>query len=626
MVYSSQDGTAYSFIAPPSQQMAWASWMEDHNGNRVTFNQPYNYTWSVSDTLGRTAATITTSPGYSSTISVSGLANPYQVALGYQSYYMPAPGQTLTQTDGYCVSNPIGPLSGGEEVPTAISLPNGQSYQFTYDPTYGLVTQITYPSGGWVKYTWGMSHRADLIILPDWLNNPASCQATYDVPVVTQRQVSFDGTHVASTQTFSYTTGSIGPGPSYKTTTVTTTDNLRNITTVTNYTYNAVTTPTGPNDNYSYAGVVPVEANVAYQDGSSNTYSTVNKTWTNASLMTCESVTQGGITKRTDYNPGAGVPWSDKKEWDWGQAAACGSAASGTPRRETQVAYQAFNINAYNPNWWYPSWITPQFNRPSSETTYYNGTQAAQTNYTYDGAALNSSGVSSTGHDNTNFNTSFIARGNVTTKSEWLNTGGSLLWNYTYDDAGQQWSVEDPNTNSTTYSYTDDDAYLSQITYPTTNGHAHQLSFTYNFADGQLATSVDENGQTTSYYYGQNGDELDRLTGVNNPDCTVCNSTTHSVNTTYNDSAPSPSVTTATLLQSGQTSTSMTIMDGVGHAVQTQLQSDPAGADYAATTYDGMSRVWKVSNPYRSTSDPTYGLTTTTYDPIGRTISVAHPD
>jgi len=39
-----------------------------------------------------------------------------------------------------------------------------------------------------------------------------------------------------------------------------------------------------------------------------------------------------------------------------------------------------------------------------------------------------------------------------------------------------------------------------------------------------------------------------------------------------------------------------------------------------------MGRVWTISNPYRSTNDPSCGLTTYTSDPLGRTTSVTNPD
>lgn len=44
------------------------------------------------------------------------------------------------------------------------------------------------------------------------------------------------------------------------------------------------------------------------------------------------------------------------------------------------------------------------------------------------------------------------------------------------------------------------------------------------------------------------------------------------------------------------------------------------------TAYDGLGLPYTVSNPYRSTSDPTYGLTAYTYDAFGRTTLLKHPD
>jgi RHS repeat-associated protein len=54
--------------------------------------------------------------------------------------------------------------------------------------------------------------------------------------------------------------------------------------------------------------------------------------------------------------------------------------------------------------------------------------------------------------------------------------------------------------------------------------------------------------------------------------------------------------------------------------------SDVPLPDTVDTTYEGNGRVFTVSNPYRSTSDPTYGLTTYTYDALGRKTGEAEPD
>ena len=61
---------------------------------------------------------------------------------------------------------------------------------------------------------------------------------------------------------------------------------------------------------------------------------------------------------------------------------------------------------------------------------------------------------------------------------------------------------------------------------------------------------------------------------------------------------------------------------------QTQLNSDPdcSSGDKTDTTYDALGRVYTVSNPYCTTGDSTYGITTFNYDALGRTTQVTHPD
>jgi YD repeat-containing protein len=79
----------------------------------------------------------------------------------------------------------------------------------------------------------------------------------------------------------------------------------------------------------------------------------------------------------------------------------------------------------------------------------------------------------------------------------------------------------------------------------------------------------------------------------------------------------------------GQYVTSVATSDGLGHVIGTLLTPDPdctSGGDRTDTTYDGQGHAHTVSNPYCTTSDPTYGVTTYAYDALGRTTQVTHPD
>lgn len=123
------------------------------------------------------------------------------------------------------------------------------------------------------------------------------------------------------------------------------------------------------------------------------------------------------------------------------------------------------------------------------------------------------------------------------------------------------------------------DAYLTQVTYPNT-GVAHVEKFTYDLASGEVASAIDENSQTTSYTY---SDSFARLTESDYPD--GCKT-----KISYSDAGPSPSVTTSKLLSGSTYATTVEVTDGLGHPTETELTSDPSGTDYTVTTLDGMAR------------------------------------
>jgi hypothetical protein len=171
---SDSDGTIYYFGSPGvSQTSLLPTYIEDRNGNKVLFTTSGNIV-TMTDTLSRAA--ISSSgfgvSGTTDTLSVSGLASPYQVT------WETVPAKyTMTHSqmrpDAGCTFPAV---NQSLIVVKSITLPNGQQYQFSYDPTYGYLSQITYPSGGWIKYTWKLSDQlSELSIFPDQFLNPYAC-------------------------------------------------------------------------------------------------------------------------------------------------------------------------------------------------------------------------------------------------------------------------------------------------------------------------------------------------------------------------------------------------------------------------------------------------------------------
>jgi RHS repeat-associated protein len=678
------DGTVYAFAGfsyPTPQGSSYPQLLgglEDRNGNTlgITYTLvPHTLNvggFTITDTLARPVVSATNFGQGSSNVTVDGLSNPYTATwstVNYNGYTINT--QNIGQDYGGCAgsSGQFPGQAGSESVITSLALPNGQSYQFTYDSTYGTLTKITYPTGGYVSYTYGINPLSTTITSTN-SNLESSCEMYIDTAAVIHRYVSFDGSTNASRQDFTYSTTQNGTQWSSKTTTVNTYyDLIHNPSSYfkTVYTYAPVAIACGPNGG-GLCSDVGVERSIAYYDTSSNLLETVTKGWYDQYREACEFHQTGasGAVSAVFYTYSAqGGQVTDKKEYTYGQIAASSintvcpavgtPAPPSNPARETATAYQTFTNNA------------TILDRPCQVILYdypsSTKTREAETDYFYDSTpttnspcgtattqALQAASTPPGTHDETNYGpTKTPPRGNLTGVVKQCFQGGTSCasgnptTSYIYDETGQILSTTDPRNNTTTFSYTDSysscsgaappdgstNAYLTQITYPQTGSTSHLVKFCYGYNDGQLRGSTDQNTQTTTYKYGTkpsgcaSTDLLDRVSEIDYPDGGV---TTYCFNDSpYNPSTPSPSVTTTKVMNSSQSIISVDAMDGVGHSVETEL-TDPQGTIYTKTVYDGLGRTYTVTNPYRTTGDPTYGLTTYAYDSLSRTTSVTKPD
>lgn len=270
-----------------------------------------------------------------------------------------------------------------------------------------------------------------------------------------------------------------------------------------------------------------------------------------------------------------------------------GSGSPGALLRTTNTSYLASSNSAYLDQ--------DLLNLPTSiQVVNGSGAQAASTQYQYDQSGYVASTSSPLGHR--------------TTISKWITGSTYATSNLWWNSTGTLGKTIDPNQAcQTTYGYssTYNGAYPTSVT----NCLNQTTSYQYDFNIGQLTQVTDSNNQLAYYTH----DELGRLKAVTYPDGA---STTY----TYNDGASPVNVQVSQAINSTTNKQMQINIDGFGRQIATKLLSDPYGTDEVDTSYDSLGRVASASNPYRSTSDPTYGITAYTYDAIGRPLLECEPD
>jgi RHS repeat-associated protein len=250
------------------------------------------------------------------------------------------------------------------------------------------------------------------------------------------------------------------------------------------------------------------------------------------------------------------------------------------------------------------------------------GCEVAKTSHAYDetynGIALQSSGIT-TQHGAA----PWPVRGNPTSSSKWLVSAcaeQSAVTSHSVPyDTGLPYQAFDPLGHFTQYTYSSAfaGAYVTQTNLPDTGAPVvhHVISGNYDFNTGLLTSFTDENSQQYTYTY----DNMLRLTQGNHPDGgqTIF---------TYPDPL---TVTRQHLITTGVYDNFTAKFDGLGRSIQTQHLT-PSGTALADTTYNTVGHVATVSNPYyqgsNHSSDPTYGVTQTLYDALGRATTTTRQD
>ncbi len=679
VVYAFPGGVTSSNFGP-----LYAGSVTDRNGNTISLQ-------TNTDTVGHSLPTETSPSGTgTSTVVVTADNLTYTSTWTTEniSYAISVAGKPGSGTGIGCQGIPT-TVSGTRNILSSLVLPNNQFYTFYYgnnNPTdssvlnpYGLLNEVIFPDGGWIKYTWQLpaqgnpgadSQYNEMASLGGFSESsyggvdiytpqPYGCVSQYQTPVLASRIVSFDGVTVAQKQSLSFGTtwqyasdGTVN-GWSAKTATVTTTDQLRGAAaSKTVYTYGPSVVTNGPFANDTVAPAIPLENTITYYDwGQTTKLKTVTKQWLDQFNLASEITTiysAGGASRvsgtvykyQSGYcnnvlfpygsiteNPvGSLIYLKEEDNYDFG------NGSLGPLTKKTLYNYSCFQSAT----------VPPQISSVTIEDG--NGNIKAATQYGYDapGSLTSASALQHVA----SYGTGMTVRGNVTSLIKCSSLPASPTsacsgptTNYAYDITGQPTSVQEPSAvqgqtyNTTYFSFIDNyidqssapstntNAYLTNITYP--DGLQKSFQYSYGFG-GYLTAATDENRQQITYAYNTNAgcsgtrDGMNRLGEVDYPD-------TGWTKYCYND--PALTVTKYTLLDTAQDQMeNITQFDGMGHAILSELQSDPDGATLVNTAYDGEGAAFTVSNPHRSTSSSSDGTTYQYYDALGRKVETKEQD
>jgi RHS repeat-associated protein len=563
-------GSATEVISPSGITVVNGK-MTDTNGNYISSTVNSNETdWY--DTVGHSHANgtlrIITNTGNTQyeVLDVNGVYQTYQV--NYTNYNV--------KTNFGCSGIAEYTSTSTVPYPSSISLPNGQSYTFTYETTpgnsgyiTGRIQRVTLPTGGYYEYDYGST------------NDGISCT---DGSTVNFTRTISDGTNIS---TWTFTRAPSGS--------------------------NWATTETAPKLPYDSAGnqtlytfnSVGQEITRQIYEGSANLLRTINTTWaTNGTPATQITILEDNSTQNeveTTYDTFGNL--QVLKEHDWGTGAPGGVLRTTTNTFNTSSTYTNLNI------------MNLLMTQKIADSM---GTIQSRTDIGYDTPAdLNTPCI--TGIPQFSGSCSNTTRGLPTTVTTYptdpVTPSGGIIKTFTYDSLGNLRTAQVNCCQEKTWNF----STATNYSYPdsvVSGSSAPQLttSATYNAYTGQIATSTDENLQPTSYSYADPG-HLNRLMSITRPDSAQ-------ITYSYNDTGNAFTLTTP--VQGTNVVKQVSSYDGLGRTTTATVQ-DSSNNTYSivATKYDPLGRAFETSNPY--TTSAQY-LTETEFDALGRATQVILPD
>ena len=546
-----------TIVTPPVQNSTGAGSITDANGNTISISS----SGVITDTLGTALTVSGTPPGNVTYTYTAPNNNEVSVTVSYTEHWV----QTCFEVSGISEYP-------ATEVPliSTITLPDGSSYQFSYETTVGCgtsgkttgrIASVTLPTGGTISYSYSGTG----------CGNTSNCMMA-------------DGGPASMTRTFS------GFGSWTYTRAVQSGQQLPQTSTT-------VIDPSGNETDLNFSGVYETQGNAYNGNGGSksllkNTFDCYNGNFTSCptAIVTppitqkwlYDELTDSGLYKTSvqSYDQYGNVTGEN----DYGYA-------TGSPLviRNMAISYNSALCSSKN-----------ICDHPSSvQVNSGSGTQFGLTNYFYNG------------------------NGNATEVQRWVSGSSYLTQQYSYNGNGTVSTATDPNNTVTSYTY---NSSICNGAFPTSvTVGSLTTRYNYNCSGGVVTSIIDPNGATTatSYtdpYFWRPASTTDALGNVTDYNY-------YGVNNAGTSPALSVTQTESVLAFNSSIVDRLNTVDGFGRLSLSQVREGPGSStwDTIEYLYNNSGQVSWVTLPFADSAGTIQGnlpATNYTYDGLGRYVDI----